>query len=59
MNVATITVKCCKYPEAKLDMNRDGMLHFRCVYCGFELSAGKPPDNLRTFTLDESYTLEP
>jgi hypothetical protein len=42
MNIATITVSCCEQmQDGKMTMNRDGgMLHFRCVYCGFELHAG-------------------
>jgi hypothetical protein len=40
MEIATIKVKCCDQDEAVMQMNKDGLLHFRCVYCGFEISAG-------------------
>jgi hypothetical protein len=41
MNIVTIKVKCCESDkEAVMTMNRDGLLHWRCVYCGFELHAG-------------------
>jgi hypothetical protein len=38
--IVTITVKCCEAKEGRLAMVRNGLMHFRCVYCGFELHAG-------------------
>lgn len=40
MEIVTIKVKCCKEPEAEMVMNKAGLLHYRCAYCGFELHAG-------------------
>jgi hypothetical protein len=39
-DTVVITVECCRLWPAQLAMNRNGLLHFRCVYCGFELHAG-------------------
>ena len=38
-HVVSIQIKCCV--EHSMIMNRDGILSFRCIYCGFELIAGK------------------
>ncbi len=40
MHVVHIKVKCCEHEEASMAMNHEGMLHYCCVYCGFELHAG-------------------
>jgi len=40
MNVVTIKVKCCDEDEGVMHMNKEGLMHYRCAYCGFELHAG-------------------
>jgi hypothetical protein len=41
MEIVKITVECCKADKpAVMNMNKRGLMHFRCIYCGFELHAG-------------------
>jgi len=45
MKIVTVTIECCeemaKDGPAKMQMNSEAWLHWRCVYCGMTLVAGK------------------
>ncbi len=44
VHIAKVRIECCDAAEpANIVMNAEGHLHFRCIYCGFELDAGIPP----------------
>jgi hypothetical protein len=41
MKAVTIIIECCEESgRATHTVNREGLLHFRCAYCGYELHAG-------------------